>query len=79
MFFFCLMSVCYHARLARPGARWLLAVGILALLSLPSAVGQFIQQAKFHYGMWETYYDWDDIQKSFLWVGENTPRNATVI
>lgn len=79
-FFFCLMSVCHHGQaLARPAGRWLLTVGIVALLCLPAAMGQFIHQAELHYRMWATYYDWDDLQKSFLWVSENTPKDSTII
>jgi hypothetical protein len=79
-FFFCLMSVCYHRSLTRVGGGWLLGVGILALLCLPGgAVGQLIDQTKRHYGYWAQYYDWDDLQKSFLWVSENTPPNSIII
>ena len=78
-FFFCLMAACHNHALTRPAGRWLLTVGIIALLSLPAGLSLFIEQAKLHYRMWSTYYDWDDMQKSFIWVSENTPKEAVVI
>jgi hypothetical protein len=78
-FFFCLMGVCHHRSLSRREGRWLLTLGILALLCLPSAIGQLMDQTKRHYGYWVGYYDWDDLQKSFIWVSENTPKTSIVI
>ena len=78
-FFFCLMSACHRSTFLRTGGRWLLAVGIVALLSFPSVAGQLIDQAKRHYGYFSQYYDWDDMQKAFIWVSTNTPRDSTVI
>jgi hypothetical protein len=78
-FFFCLMSACHQHIPARPAGRGLLFVGIVALLCLPSALGQLIDQAKRHYGYFTQYYDWDDLQKAFIWVSINTPKDSTVI
>jgi hypothetical protein len=78
-FFFSLMSACRHRALIRPAGGLLLAVGILALVSLPNGVGLLIDEAKRHYGYWTQYYDWDDLQKNFIWVSENTPRHSIVI
>ena len=78
-FFFSLMSACRHNVLGRSGGRWLLAVGILALLCFPSAIAQLMDQTKRHYGYFTQYYDWDDLQKTFIWVSTNTPKDSTVI
>ena len=78
-FFFSLMSVCQHNVFARPAGRKLLAVGILALLCLPSAVGELIDQTKRHYGYFTQYYDWDDLQRTFIWVSANTPKDSIII
>jgi len=78
-FFFCLMAACRQRALLRIDARWLLILGIAGLLSLPSAAAQLIDQAKRHYEFWATFYDWDPLQRSFIWVSENTPKDAIVI
>lgn len=79
LFFFSLMNVCYHRAVVGRAGVTLLSVGVLALLSLPGALGQLIQETKLHQRMWATYYDWDDLQKCFLWVEKNTPEDATII
>jgi len=78
-FFLSLFALCRNHELSASAVRRLIPVGILALLCLPNPVGRFIDEAAAHYRMWKTYYDYDNLQKSFLWVSEKTPRDSTVI
>lgn len=74
-FFFNLLRASRERELGRAK----LVLGMCALLAFPGAVGQLIDQTKLHYWMWSTYYDWDDLQKSFIWVSQHTPKDATII
>jgi hypothetical protein len=79
LFFFMNVLALCQDRILMHSKNGLLALAMVGLLAFPSALNQLIDQTKLHYRMWATFYDWDDMQKCFIWVSEHTPLTATVI
>jgi len=52
-------------------------IGLVALLSFPNALGEFVDQVKFNYGLWIEKED--DLQMAYKWVSKNTPNGSIII